>query len=87
MTHVIKVCSCGCTYDFEAWERLPFAGANPAKPALMHKRRTDGDGYAIITTFELRNCPCGSTLALEIERGGIGAYSDSEIARRSAVSS
>lgn len=46
-------CGCGATYDTRAWERLPLLGP-----------MDDGDGGVL----ELRNCACGSTLAIPVER-------------------
>jgi len=48
----IKVCRCcSRTFDAEAWGRLEVPGGG--------RYMTDGE-----TVLELRNCPCGTTLAL-----------------------
>lgn len=49
---VVKSCRCGRTFTLAAWEDLPEVGTQP-----------DGDGYVLV----LRNCPCGSTLAIRTE--------------------
>jgi len=45
-----KVCPCGAVYDTRAWRALTLVGdmRSEAADALV---------------YELRNCPCGSTLA------------------------
>lgn len=43
-----KVCSCGREHDAAAWAQLPFCGV-----------QDDVDAR-----FELRHCPCGSTIAV-----------------------
>jgi len=45
-----KVCSCGVQYTLEAWCALPYVGV-----------LVDPD-----ESFELRNCVCGSTLAVPV---------------------
>jgi hypothetical protein len=47
----VKHCGCGATHDREAWRSLPLAG-------IM----VDGDEL-----LELRNCRCGSTIALPLQ--------------------
>lgn len=61
---------CGAAYDAESWARLPFAdgkveGREPG-------RMTDGAGGEL----ELRNCPCGQTMAIAIPRIEPAAPSD-----------
>ncbi len=50
---VIKRCSCGREYTRSQWLGLPRCGR-------MHLARRD-------TVVELRNCPCGSSLSLQLE--------------------
>ncbi len=49
---VAKTCACGAVYDARGWERLPF----------VCEMEDDVD------VLELRNCRCGSTLAIVLER-------------------
>ena len=49
-THTIHTCSCGREFTEHAWNLLPYVGV----------MRDD------VERLELRNCPCGSTRALEI---------------------
>jgi len=49
--HTIKTCACGRSYTEASWAELPRVG-------LM----SDGEG-GVIT---MRNCTCGSTLAIEL---------------------
>lgn len=51
-----KRCGCGIEHDARAWQALPFVGYQdfPAEGTLPSIR------------LELRNCPCGSTLALRV---------------------
>ena len=51
---VIKECPCGESYAMDAWLALPLCGR------MRVTNPTD-------TTVELRNCACGSTLALLVE--------------------
>ena len=46
----VKVCACGAGYTAAEWERLPLVG---------HLAEEDGG------PMTMRNCPCGSTLAVE----------------------
>jgi hypothetical protein len=46
--HIVKRCACGAAYTADAWARLSFCGD-----------MCIGDAMA-----ELRNCVCGSSLAL-----------------------
>ncbi len=48
-----KICACGRTHDAFEWARLPLVG-----------EMDDGDGGVL----ELKNCGCGSTLAVEVPR-------------------
>jgi len=48
-----KVCPCGARYSPRAWGELALVG-----------RMDDGDGGDL----ELRNCACGSTLAVGVAR-------------------
>ncbi len=48
-----KACGCGEVHDYYAWCRLPFVGV-----------MDDGEGGQLT----LRNCGCGSTLAVEVPR-------------------
>lgn len=47
-----KQCLCGASYPADAWQKLPYVG-------IMD------DG---IDRLELRNCPCSSTIAIELPR-------------------
>lgn len=47
-----KQCGCGANHDPFAWSRLPFVGVMADEEE----------------TIELRNCACGSTLAIEVPR-------------------
>ncbi len=49
----VKRCGCGVAYSVEAWAGLPYVGIM----ADEHER------------LELRNCRCGSTIAIELARG------------------
>ena len=51
--HVVKRCSCGREFTRSTWAALPRCGR-------MHLARRDA-------TVELRNCPCGSSMALQFE--------------------
>lgn len=55
MTKPFKTCGCGREWTKEEWEALP----------LVDPRQYAGveDGFAYF--LELRNCPCGSTKAIE----------------------
>jgi len=65
MTDLVKRCACGLAYDRAGWEALPSRG-----------RTDDGEGGQL----ELRNCTCGSTLAvpadycshMECQKGAAG---------------
>jgi hypothetical protein len=53
-----KVCgNCSTRYDLEAWSRLPLCGYQP------HTDTTAGE------LLELRSCPCGSTMAMDVGDG------------------
>lgn len=54
---IVKECACGAAYTAQAWASLRFVGTVevPADP-------DEPEAYAL----ELRNCPCGSTLAQKI---------------------
>jgi hypothetical protein len=54
-----KDCGCGRTFDEATWAELPVVGTMDGFPA-------EGDEPAI-PPIELRNCPCGSTIAVELE--------------------
>lgn len=45
-----KVCGCGIAHDHIGWSALPVAGV----------MRDD------VEALELRNCPCGSTIAVQL---------------------
>jgi hypothetical protein len=45
-----KRCGCGLTHDAAAWSCLPYVGVQRDE----------------FEALELRNCPCGSTLAIEV---------------------
>lgn len=47
-----KRCGCGASYTTLTWQRLPFVGT------------MEDD----VETIELRNCACGSTLAIVVDR-------------------
>lgn len=50
----LKTCRCGATHDEAAWSALPLVGMQDAgEPGL---------------DYELRNCRCRSTLAIERRR-------------------
>lgn len=49
MSTVVKACGCGRTYTAEEWAALELVG-------IMADD---------VETIELRNCPCGSTIAVE----------------------
>lgn len=51
---VYKKCKCGHAYTRETWGALDYAGEQPAE---------DGE------VLELRNCVCGSTLAIVLVEG------------------
>jgi two-component system cell cycle response regulator DivK len=50
---VVKRCSCGAEFTRSQWSALPRCGQ-------MHLARRD-------TVVELRNCPCGSSMALQLQ--------------------
>lgn len=53
-----KVCGCcGRAHRFEQWLRLPEVGRQPD---------VDPDTFEVFGVLELRNCPCGSTLAVDL---------------------
>ena len=58
MSKVVKVCACGREHTESQWPKLESVGTMDGYPA-------DGDEPAI-PPIELKNCPCGSTLALEV---------------------
>lgn len=47
----VKVCGCGRRYDSAAWRALPLVGVLDLGP---------------YPSLEMRNCPCSSTLAVEL---------------------
>lgn len=49
-----KTCSCGRTYDLAEWNALP------------HMKLQTFDWGEI---HEMRNCPCGSTIVIVVDRG------------------
>jgi len=53
-----KHCGCGRTHTPSVWPTLEYVGVQPGFPE-------DEDGPAI-PDCEMRNCPCGSTLAVEM---------------------
>lgn len=54
--HQAKVCTkCGKRYDARAWTELPLVG----------RQAVDADDQGPAYVLELRNCRCGSTLAVE----------------------
>ncbi len=55
-----KRCSCGRTFTRQEWEGLPLLGLQPPGESPQ------GQGH-LWYGQELRNCPCGSTLAVEVE--------------------
>ena len=86
---IIKECACGLCYTTEAWFGLPACGRMedehfwPLPTCLRSLGWTyDMMPLASVTAYELRNCPCGSTMALEVSRTGVEPYSDDEIAQR-----
>lgn len=50
----MKECACGRSFTEDEWLLLPFVGKSGTD---------DGDPDPIV--IELRNCPCGSTIAIE----------------------
>jgi hypothetical protein len=48
---LVRRCGCGREYDAASWRDLPFVG-----------HQDDG-----VESIELRNCPCGSTIAVHVE--------------------
>jgi hypothetical protein len=53
---IVKRCTCcAATYSAPAWALLPFVGNQEAETE---------DGWPAV--LELRNCPCGSTLGIEL---------------------
>jgi hypothetical protein len=53
---IVKRCTCcAATYSAAAWALLPFVGNQEAETE---------DGWPAV--LELRNCPCGSTLGIEL---------------------
>lgn len=48
-----KVCGCGAVYDATSWRALPYVGV----------QRLDDE-----PDLELRNCVCGSTIAVPVPR-------------------
>jgi hypothetical protein len=54
-----KECGCGRTHTPSEWPHLPFVG-------VMDGFEAEGNEPAI-PSLELRNCDCGSTLAVEIQ--------------------
>jgi len=57
-----KQCSCGRVHWQAGWEELPFVGNQ-----FTHDGSYDLDSRIFYYRTELRNCPCGSTIALEVE--------------------
>lgn len=49
-----KTCSCGIRYTFKRWNRLPLLG---------HAEYEWGE------VQEMRNCSCGSTMAIQLVEG------------------
>jgi hypothetical protein len=47
----VKVCGCGRTYTAEQWSTLEMVGRM----------------FDVEETIELRNCPCGSTIAVTVD--------------------
>ncbi|KKL09617.1 hypothetical protein LCGC14_2564070 [marine sediment metagenome] len=56
---VVKRCGCGHSYTLEDFRRLPFVGA----------QRLSNDGKRP-EQLELRQCGCGTSLAIGIDRNG-----------------
>lgn len=54
MSEIMKECACGRSFTEDEWLLLPFVGKSGTD---------DGDPDPIV--IELRNCPCGSTIAIE----------------------
>ena len=48
---------CGASYDAAAWLALPFVGVQMTYA---------DDGVTIVPSCELRNCPCRTTLGVEV---------------------
>lgn len=51
-----KACGCGAVYDGKGWGELDYVGTQQVPEG------DDGPAEA----YEFRNCPCGSTLAVDI---------------------
>lgn len=56
-TEFPKKCGCGKQHDRISWNKLPLAG------------RTGGLYFDTVETIEMRNCPCGSTIAVSLGEG------------------
>jgi hypothetical protein len=54
----VKSCKCGEVYDLDAFRSLPLRGVE-----------SYGDP-SDASRFEFRDCVCGSTIAIEIDRDG-----------------
>jgi len=56
MTGDAKICGCGYAFDASAWKALPLVGYQATES------RDPGEAG-----YELRNCPCGSTLFVRVD--------------------
>lgn len=54
-----KTCACGAVHDAASWARLLFRG-------YMADREINPDGERL----ELRDCTCGSTIAIVVDTSG-----------------
>lgn len=52
---IVKQCGCGRTFTREGWDRLEFVG----------RQHVPEDEFGPEISIELRNCPCGSTIAID----------------------
>lgn len=57
MNQAAKKCGCGLSYSRETWTRL----------ALVGTQYVPADAFGPAEAIELRNCACGSTLAIEVD--------------------
>ena len=53
MVGAVKHCACGRYFDADGWQQLPLVG-----------KMDDGEGGEL----EIRNCRCGSSISVPVER-------------------
>jgi len=66
---IVKRCGCGRRYTLEQWNQLPFLG--------MQKDSED------VPRYQARNCPCTSTICLDVNSIHIVLVDEMFSARRS----